>query len=405
VESARLSPGMRTAVLLETPVAARWVTDRLSIAGLAAALLSAVLLLCAVFAAARSGGADEHLGDAPQAGLPATRPKDMTDKRALAAMFSPVLVFTADQRWTPIAVDAYVDGAGLTDWEGRSQTVNDIADLPTDCPGVVRAPCYVMRQGCPRGSDKPQCAQDLPDDKAVYVRVARRDDWRGCVPDKLCADGSPNPFARANGPYAADTEILLQYWYFYPYNEWVASVAVGDLKEIHAADWEAVTVGLSDDRPLWVAYSAHCAGTYGKWERIRVDPSDPARLRPLVAVAVGSQANYRVARQSRVPNFAECSGITEDRLKLLSYAANIRDRTDDAMTWRPDAGDLRIVDAQTRPMSYPGTWAPFARMRLDNLRKSFPLGDDGAGPASPPLQALWEKPMNVIFGDGPWMEQ
>jgi hypothetical protein len=259
-----------------------------------------------------------------------------------------------------------------------------------------------MRQGCPSGSDEARCAQDLPDEKAVYVRVARREQWSRCTRARACADGSPNPFARARGPYTADTRILVQYWFFYPYNEWVAPVTIGDLKEIHAADWEAVTVGLSADRPLWVAYSAHCAGTYADWSQVRVAPSDPARLRPLVAVAVGSQANYRVAKQSRVPNFAECSGITKDRLKLLSYAANIRDRTDDATTWTPGAGDLRLVDATTPPMSFPGTWAPSTRMRLENLHTSIPLGADGPGPASPPLQPLWQRPMNAIFGGGAW---
>jgi hypothetical protein len=319
-------------------------------------------------------------------------------------MYSPVLLFTAEQRWTPVAVDAYVKGAQLRDWEGRRKTAAGVDNLPTGCPGVVRSPCYVMTQRCRSGEEPARCAEDLPDDKRVYVRVARKDDWKRCVSEKPCTDGSPNPFARVKGPYAAETEILLQYWYFYPYNEWVAPVAVGELEEIHAADWEAVTVGLSEKGPLWVAYSAHCAGTYGDWSQVRVDPSDPAHLRPLVAVAVGSQANYRVARQSRVPNFAECSGITEDRLKLLSYAANIRDRTDDATTWTPTPEDLEIVDATDTPMSFPGTWAPFARMQLDNLRKPIKFGDDTAGPASPPLQQLWQHPMHAIFGGGAWME-
>ena len=105
-----------------------------------------------------------------------------------------------------------------------------------------------------------------------------------------------------------------------------------------------------------------------------------------------------------MPNFAECSGIGEDRLALASYAASIRDRTDDAATWTPDAGDLRLVDAGTRPMSFAGTWAPTTRMTLENLHKSVRLGGDGAGPASPPLQPLWQRPMREIFGGGAWTE-
>jgi hypothetical protein len=42
-------------------------------------------------------------------------------------------------------------------------------------------------------------------------------------------------------------------------------------------------------------------------------------------------------------------------------------------------------------------------MRLDSLHKSHPLGKDQPGPASPPLQPLWQKPMSAIFGGGPWV--
>jgi hypothetical protein len=392
---------LQTAVFLETPVAARWVTDRAGLGGLAVALLSALFLLCAVFAASTAGGAHEDLDRAARAGRSETPPASMDD-RTLAATFSPVLTFTSDQRWTPIAVDDYVRGATLTDWERRTAQVAGVAALPTDCPGVVKSPCYEMKQDCGEELDEARCAEDLPDGKAVYVRVARRPDWRGCERAAPCADGSPNPFASARGKHAEDTEILVQYWYFYPFNEWVAPVAIGDLTEIHPADWEAVTVGLSREQPLWVAYSAHCGGTFADWGRIRVAESDPRHLRPLVAVANGSQANYRVAKESRVPNFAQCSGIPKDRLSLASYAANIRDRTDDSTYWEPSGDDLRIVTAEMPPMSFPGRWSPYTRMTLDNLRKSHRLGRDGRGPQTPPLQALWQSPMRTIFGGGAW---
>jgi hypothetical protein len=398
-----LPAGLRTAVFLETPVTARWVTDRADFAGLGFAFLSALLLLCAVFAASSAGGAEEDVAETRRAGQPAT-PPGATDDRALAELFSPVLAFTADQRWTPIAVDDYVRGAKVRDWEGRTGEVATIDDLETDCPGVVRSPCYVLTQRCDDGVSDAQCAEDLPDAKAVYVRVARKEDWAGCERARRCADGSPDPFAAAQGAYRDDTEILLQYWYFYPFNEWVAPVAIGDLKQIHPADWEAVTIGLSATAPLWVAYSAHCGGTFADWGQVRVAESDPRRLRPLVAVAHGSQANYRVADESRVPNFAECSGIPKDRLSLASYAANIRDRTDDSVIWEPLPGDLRHVTAETPPMSFPGRWAPYNRMTLENLQKSLRLGKETSGPEAPPLQALWQKPMRTIFGGGAWKE-
>lgn len=403
LRSDQLSREMRAAVFLDAPVAARWVTDRASVLGLGMSLLSALFLLCAVFAASNAGGAHEELDRTPTAGQPRSRP-GATDDQKLAAMFSPVLLFTHDQRWTPIAVDDYVRGARITDWERRPSRVASVDELDTRCPGAVKSPCYVMTQRCSPEREEAQCAEDLSDEKAVYVRVARRRAWARCQRSRPCADGSPNPFAAAQSPYADETEILVQYWYFYPFNEWVAPVVIGDLVESHPADWEAVTVGLSNDEPLWVAYSAHCGGTFADWRRVRVAASDPDRLRPLVAVAYGSQANYRVARESRVPNFAECSGIPKDRLTLVSYAANIRDRTDDSATWTPAEADLRLVTAEVPPMSFPGRWGPYSRMTLENLRGARRLGKDSRGPQTPTLQALWHSPMRTIFGGGAWKQ-
>jgi hypothetical protein len=401
--SEQLQAGIRTAAFIETPVTARWIIERAAVAGIALSLLSALLLLFAVFEASTAGGAKEDLGGLTKAGQPQTPPSELGDDE-LAAMFSPVLLFTADQRWTPIAVDDYVRRASVTDWEQRKTTVQSVDELDTRCPGVVEAPCYVMKQRCPPKTGEARCAENLADEKAVYVRVARKREWAGCERTKPCADGSPDPFAAAEGRYAESTTILVQYWYFYPYNEWVAPVAIGNLKEVHPADWEAVTVGMSDAEPLWVAYSAHCGGTFADWGKIRVAESDPLRLRPLVAVAYGSQANYRVAEANRVPNFAECARIPKDRITLVSYAANIRDRTDDATVWDPSPAALKMVDATIAPMSFPGEWSAYARMTLENLRKQHRLGKDTAGPRTPTFQRLWQRPMRAIFGGGAWKE-
>lgn len=397
----RLSGRQRIAMRLETPVVSGPVTDWASLVGSALAVLSAFCLLLSAIVAYNSGGADEDVDRGTQAGLPALAPDGLNDEM-LARMFSPVLLFTAKERWTPTPVDGYVKDALLEDWEGRTRTVTSVEDLPADCPGAVKAPCYELTQQC-LTDDPGRCAEDLPDRKAVYVRVARRQEWERCMrAGTECADGSPNPFANPRGPWADTTKIILQYWYFYAYDEWIAPVAIGALKQVHAGDWEAITIGLSPRKPLWVAYSAHCAGTYAPWRRVRVAQSDPRRLRPLVAVAEGSHANYRVAEENRVPNFAECSGIFKDRLRLVSYAANIRDKTKDDRLWDPGPGDLEPVTAKSRLMTYPGEWGPYDRMSLANLRRDQRLGKDRPGPASPPLQTLWESPLHSIFTGNKW---
>jgi hypothetical protein len=397
----------RIATAVDKPVTGHGVTDRAAAGGVAFAVLSAVLLLLAVYSASRAGGAEEPTTRGVEAEQPAQDHERMSAE-ALAEMYSPVLLFTGDQRWTPTPVEPFLEGATLQDWEGHRSKAPGVEELPMDCLGVVKSPCYFVISRCDGSKDDVDehaaCAEALPDTNRVYVRVARKEDWAKCEPAKPCVDGSPNPFANAKGDYAGTTEILVQYWYFYPFNEWVAPVAVGDLKQVHPADWEAVTVGLSETKPLWVAYSAHCGGTFADWDTVRMARQQDGRLRPLVAVAHGSQANYRVAEESRVPNFAECSGLPKDRLTLASYAANVRDRTDDATTWDPSPADLDIVTAEDPPMSFTGRWASYNYMRLENLRKEHPLGKDSRGPESPPLQTLWQRPMQKIFGGGVWQE-
>lgn len=97
-------------------------------------------------------------------------------------------------------------------------------------------------------------------------------------------------------------------------------------------------------------------------------------------------------------------GNPEGPAHLASHAANIRDRIDDSQPWVPQSRDLRIVTAETPPMSFPGRWAPYNRMTLENFRRDRRLGKDTSGPESPPLQRLWQTPMRTIFGGGTWKE-
>ena len=165
-----------------------------------------------------------------------------------------------------------------------------------------------------------------------------------------------------------------------------------------------MTVGLSETKPLWVAYSAHCGGTFADWDTVRMARQQDGRLRALVAVAHGSQANYSVAEESRVPNFAECSGLPRDRLTLASYAANVRDRTDDATTWDPSPANLDIVTAKDPPMSFAGRWASYNYMPAREPAQGAPAREGLTQPESPPLQALWQRPMEKIFGGRVWHE-
>ena len=333
-------------------------------------------------------------GNRPVPPLPA-------NDRALADAYSPVLALTADERWSPIRVDSYLAHATLD-----GVPVGDQSKLPTSCAVGKSAPCYRVTIDCRSGHD--YCAHGeyqppatvrppgdivhIPADGATYVRVVRR-----AHPP---SDGSPDPWTgwTAPDPGLAGLTTLVQYWLFYYYDEWEAPAFAGLLTQRHESDWEAVTVGLSNTRPLFVAYSEHCSGTWVWWPQAEISESASVigRTHPLVGVGRGSHANYPEANQARSPDWTHCAGLPAGMSTLLSYASNIRDRTEYRWLWHQPARGLILVDATTPPMSYPGSWGGHDETVLQNFEEND-IALDGPGPLTPPLQWLWKQPLLKIF--------
>src|ERR671921_64360 len=94
-----------------------------------------------------------------------------------------------------------------------------------------------------------------------------------------------------------DGWIVLQYWLFYPFNDWRSGFfGAND----HEADWEKVFVYLSesgegDVSPEWVAYAAH--NYSGDNLRRRWDDPEVEKVgeHPVVYVGAGSHASYYAA--------------------------------------------------------------------------------------------------------------
>jgi hypothetical protein len=191
---------------------------------------------------------------------------------------------------------------------------------------------------------------------------------------------------------------LIQYWFFYRYDEWATHVLAGRLAQRHEGDWEAVIVGLAPDRPLFVAYSAHCGGTWRWWKDIRVSAVSSPWSHPLVASAEGSHANYPTAGP-RSPNWTSCAGMPDGTAEALSFASNIRERTDYAWLWYPK--HLIPVNASELPMSFPGTWGLNDRSVLENF-SHHPASPSGGGPKTPTLQPLWRNPVPTVFCNRYW---
>lgn len=312
---------------------------------------------------------------------------------ALAEAFSPVLTFTKKERWAPVRVNGYLRNAELIGPRPANST--SLSDLPTSCHAFGQSRCYYLTIHCDDGHRR--CAHathhvagHLYREGATYVRVVHKDALKNSDP--------PEAFAGDN-PFSRELATLVQYWYFYYYDEWETPVFAGTLTQRHEGDWEAVTIGFAKHRrPLFVADSAHCAGSWKRWPEIEVStaPGIPGpHIHPLVAVAEGSHANYPEADQSRSPDWAHCQHAPEGVASALSFASNIRDKTEYGWLWYPPPGGWIEVDSETRPMDFPGAWGADENMFLYNFESNRLA--EGDAPLTPSLQPLWREPVRVIF--------
>ena len=335
-------------------------------------------------------------------------PATIKDDDVLARQYMPMLAFSSRQQWAPEPVGPYYAGASIgrtvpaspnTPRKGSALKADagevqpTDGPLPTTCPRNAPRPCWYLH--CE--SSAAPCARThkrLIDDAgarseiAAYVRVVRR----GEDPKQDAAifkDDLPT--------HPGKVEILLQYWFFYAYDEWRAPVAGANIVQQHAGDWEAVTVALSEERPLWVGYSQHCGGRSRPWAQVHVANQKPF-THPLVAVAVGSHANYESPGSVRSPDFSSCPLFPGESIALLSYTWNLRDRTRD--DWRALPKVEKLVDETTAPMNFPGYWGKDDVLEFERFGSR--TLDEGEGPRSPPSQELWRDPMHKMFCGPAW---
>jgi hypothetical protein len=85
------------------------------------------------------------------------------------------------------------------------------------------------------------------------------------------------------------TSTIVQYWFFYAYN----NAPLND----HEGDWEMIELVLgAAQNPVWVAYSQHLQGERASWGDVeKIDSTHP-----VVYVARGSHANYFRPYQGRL---------------------------------------------------------------------------------------------------------
>jgi lysophospholipase L1-like esterase len=317
-------------------------------------------------------------------------PVERKDAGELVRRYAPVLAFTKKEPWTPIAVDGYLADARLLGPDGekseRGLTRTDLEGKT--CAGGPRA-CFALTIECESGLE--DCAhrntrsdrsnEQLYEEGAVYTRIVRRPQ-------------QPNLFG--TGPFGERFQTLVQYWFFYYFDEWRSPVFAGLLTQLHQGDWEVVSVGLDEEqKPLFVADSAHCSGSWRYWSEVEVSKLLPRPyVHPLVGVAEGSHANYPDPAQKRTTDPAHCAHLPDGIAEALSFASNIRDKTEYGWAWYPKRWIWARRDRA--PMSFPGSWGEFDRTVLKNFN-THRIGSDKHGPESPPLQGSWAHPVAAVF--------
>ncbi|GAA4243566.1 hypothetical protein GCM10022255_003170 [Dactylosporangium darangshiense] len=258
-------------------------------------------------------------GGGPGAG-PDTREGDL----ALLRAYEPVIRYTAGELFLPTAVDAYVARAGL--WrrrpgERRDECLAQSGELTLErlaaegerfaADGLYLRLVDRPMDGAEYRRWRREGAQPSfrPSSRFAAVGLfARLVDaglrlsilLRGTLPGGTRAAAhrlyvthmQPN-----DHPYYARVSrdggyVALQYWYFYPMNDWRSTFSgIND----HEADWEQVTIFLGETltgslRPAWVAFSAH--DEVGDDLRRRWDDPDIEFVgtHPVVYAGAGSHA-------------------------------------------------------------------------------------------------------------------
>jgi hypothetical protein len=332
----------------------------------------------------------------------------------IAARFAPRLVLHPQERYAPTSADELLAlGATLVRRDGSLARAAPVlpAALPVGSSCVGGLPCaWALRLGCGLVASRP-CPAPADAPRVMYARVVRRHPANGGAPGWLVRPDSHMPYP--------GLEVVVQYWLYSLVDDWRSvprgvalpggrKVTLPGIHQHHEGDWEAATVGLSADRPLFVDWSAHCAGEWRPFAgaTLVADPGGE-RTHPVSWIALGSHANLAAAVSAR-PRWWRCDPRVatfvhqrvEATIGSLATVA-IGDRLDDALGILDRAGSgvpqsfpLALVNRLTWPMTFPGIWGGRERIEVGPAGRAL-----GWSPPTPTLQKLWRDPLATIFGD------
>lgn len=273
----------------------------------------------------------------------------------LLARHAPIVVLQQAERFRPVSVDGFLADSDVTKkTDGGWETVG----------GPL-----------PRGGANLRLNQR-------YCNAIEGVSASPCYASAQAAHGStPVVYGKA---FRLKNRIDLQYWFWYPYNDYSPTVPAGDIWQVHEGDWEAVSVILDSlGRPLLAGYSQHGEGKRRAWRAV------PKRgSRPIVYVALGSHANY--FGPATRPLDRAC--WPKEALAVFdAYEMKPVDRAARGRTVAPRVAPVRA--ASPGWMRYRGAWGEAQYVGFPNID---PI-TYGAGPQGPAFHDAWRTPIRSLL--------
>jgi len=185
-------------------------------------------------------------------------------------------------------------------------------------------------------------------------------------------------YGRRIDPQKNSTHIVLQYWLFYPFNDW---------HNDHEGDWELIQIHYAKDKqgPVQLTTSHHHSGSVISWDKV----SKINGTHPKIFIAKGSHGNWPTSGNHAVGKIWRIVGIFRDKTSengMVLYPEDIRDN---------EGGKKRnytLEDISDVPRT---SWI-YWNGRWGDVKALF---WGSKGPASPGVQDKWEKP--IKWGNKP----
>lgn len=255
-------------------------------------------------------------------GADAAAPKAVQDD--LAARFAPYLYLHPEESFYPVSPEYAISRSNLNQSQAGAPLIVSASPSVTQIASynnVNAGYCLDNRMGT------------INDDGIKRDFLASKDSYK------------PTVYARViNGTDGAEARYVIQYWFFYAFNE-------GPMNT-HEGDWETVSIVADmSQKPLYAIYSQHMSGEVASWGLVEKDDGHPR-----VFIALGSHANYFRPYEGGLGMASDkCSGSGRilrpsdyDTVMLGAPGAGNHIASQDWLDFAGNWGDYGAVDAGAR---------------------------------------------------------